>query len=250
MFQEFSGPICEYIKVSLLTSRYVVVYDTICESNIDRFNDDLLEHGHEEADTLMILHALDVSSSDPFKEVTVSSPDTDVFLLLLYFYPRLCNITLFQTGTKRNLRTINVGSAYEAIGTKQATALLGFHSFTGCDFTSKFNGKSKASCWRCFIEADDDILEAFQYLGESEAFPSATTIASLEKFVVQLYCGKKLASIKDLGSARWYLFSKYQLESEKLPPTSSALKFKIHRSHYVSMIWRSSDISRPCLPNL
>ena len=44
-------------------------------------------------------------------------------------------------------------------------------------------------------------------------------------------------------------FSKYQLESEKLPPTSSALKFKIHRSHYVSLIWRSSDISRPCLPN-
>ena len=41
---------------------------------------------------------------------------------------------------------------------------------------------------------------------------------------------------------------KYQLESEKLPPTPSALKFKIHRSHYVCLIWQSS-MSKPNLPD-
>jgi hypothetical protein len=78
-----------------LGKRYVVVYDTTLQTNITELDEDLFEHLHEEADTLIILHALDVSSTSSFKELTISSPDTDVFLLLLYFYPQLCNVTLF-----------------------------------------------------------------------------------------------------------------------------------------------------------
>ena len=118
-----------------------MVYDTLCKTNIHGFDVDLLEHYHEEADTLIILHALDVAKRDPFSSLTVFSPDTDVFLLLLYFYQSLCNVTLFQTGTKNNVRIINVGSVFEALGEKKTKAILGFYAFTGCDLPAKFNGK-------------------------------------------------------------------------------------------------------------
>ena len=40
-----------------------------------------------------------------------------------------------------------------------------------------------------------------------------------------------------------------QLESEKLPPTMAALKFKILRSQYTTSIWKLSHIPRPLLPS-
>jgi hypothetical protein len=45
------------------------------------------------------------------------------------------------------------------------------------------------------------------------------------------------------------MFSRYQTESDKLPPTQHALHFKIYRSHFVSFIWRSSQEAKPQLPN-
>lgn len=67
-------------------------------TNIPNFAEDLLTHNHEEADTLMILHSIDVAKRNPFQELTVCSPDTDVFLLLIYYQRSLCNQTVFKTG--------------------------------------------------------------------------------------------------------------------------------------------------------
>ena len=36
---------------------------------------------------------------------------------------------------------------YEALTSKFISAILGFHTFTGCDITGNFYGKSKLSCW-------------------------------------------------------------------------------------------------------
>ena len=55
----------------------------------------------------------------------------------------------------------------------------------------------------------DNIIEAFENLGDSDALPTQATINSLEKFVIQLYCGKENATLTNVGSARWHLFSKY-----------------------------------------
>ena len=46
-------------------TNYVVVYDTICEKNIDGFEEVLKEHSHEEADALMVLYALEIAERDP-----------------------------------------------------------------------------------------------------------------------------------------------------------------------------------------
>ena len=74
-------------------------------------------------------------------------------------------------------------------------------------------------------------------------------MSGLVEFVLDLYCPKRPKDITDLSSLRWHLFSKYQLESEKLPPTAAALKFMILRSHYIASIWKLSHIPRPVYSN-
>ena len=55
--------------------------------------------------------------------------------------------------------------------------------------------------------------------------------------------------VKNIGELRWYIFSKYQNEAEKLPPTATALNHKILRSHYMSLVWKQSRKIHPDLPS-
>ena len=77
---------------------YVITYNTVRESNLGEFPEQMQTHGHEEADALMILHCWYVAKRDPFTSCTVYSPDTDVFLLLLHFCPSLPQALAFHTG--------------------------------------------------------------------------------------------------------------------------------------------------------
>ena len=67
-------------------------------------------------------------------------------------------------GRSKDIRQIDIADSYEAIEYEIATAIIGFHSFTGCDFTSKFNGKSKKSSWKLLLKSYGEILKAFHNL--------------------------------------------------------------------------------------
>ena len=75
------------------------------------------------------LHFIDVAKNNPFCQLYVASCNTDVLLLLLYFYPQICNNTVFHATT----REIDFECAYNALGNKKRMALLGFYTFTGCN---------------------------------------------------------------------------------------------------------------------
>ena len=83
---------------------------TVCKTN-KILSSDLCNHDHEEADTLLIHYGIDVAKDDPFQELIVCSPDTDVFLLLISFYKSLCTRTLFRTGKASNNRDVDIGAA-------------------------------------------------------------------------------------------------------------------------------------------
>ena len=68
----------------------------------------MMTHDHEEADTLLLLHAADVSARNPFTELHIYSPDTDVFLLIIHKYPILCENTAFKAGSGKQARTIPI----------------------------------------------------------------------------------------------------------------------------------------------
>ena len=72
--------------------------------------------------------------------------------------------------------------------------------------------------------------------------------SGLEKFVVRGYTksGMKANKIADL---RWWLFSKYTTEVAKLPPTLSALKYRIFRFHYVALVLKRCNKTLQNLPD-
>ena len=72
-----------------------MTYAKITEINIPKLSLELTNYDQEEAETLLILHALDVTKYNAFKECIVLSPDTDVFLLLIYSYKLLPNLIYF-----------------------------------------------------------------------------------------------------------------------------------------------------------
>ena len=89
-------------------TNYVVVYETVCETNIGGFEEALREHSHEEADILMVLYALEIAERDPFSKVCAVSSDTVVFLLFISMYPHLCKDIIFKIGSGDNLREIDI----------------------------------------------------------------------------------------------------------------------------------------------
>ena len=62
-----------------------------------------MNHDLEEADTLIILHALDVAKENPLKKCIVLSPDTDVFLLIIYYYQSLPYFHIFMGESQCNI---------------------------------------------------------------------------------------------------------------------------------------------------
>ena len=89
------------------------------------------------------MHCWEITRRNPSNQCTIYSPDTDVFLFLIFQYPSLPNVLRFRTDKGSNLRNIFIGSCYEALGSCRANALLGFHTFTVCDQTGRFMRKSK-----------------------------------------------------------------------------------------------------------
>ena len=56
-----------------------------------------LQSNHEEADTKIILHAVDASDDD-VTELSIHSPDTDAIVLAIRRYPEMYPDTSFVTG--------------------------------------------------------------------------------------------------------------------------------------------------------
>ena len=89
-----------------------VLYMKHIAKQISDFHIEMLEHNQEEADTIIILHSNDVARKDRSTKLTIVSPDADVFLLLIYFYPNLCTSTIFRTGKKDKARDIDIGCCF------------------------------------------------------------------------------------------------------------------------------------------
>ena len=142
---------------SAAEKQQIFAYSIIAESNIVDFPDELKFHSHEEADTLIVLQSIDVAKNNRFCQLYVASSDTDVLLLLLYFYPQICNNTIFHTIT----REVHVGCTYSALGNKKSKALLGAHAFNGCDLTRRVSGFSKTICYDRFLKSNSIVHEVF-----------------------------------------------------------------------------------------
>ncbi len=99
-----------------------VVVSTSKFTQCNKLNVEHLRSSQEEADTIVILHALDVVKRG--KEVDIVSPDTDVFILALSRYPALGKDPRIVTGTGSK-RRVCIQPVFSAIGPNIAAALPG-----------------------------------------------------------------------------------------------------------------------------
>ena len=94
----------------------------------------------EEADTLMILHAVEVAGRG--FDVHIHSQDTDVMLLALRRVPQLGTPSMIMdTGDHR--RKVMLKPIYEKLGPNKVSVLINWHALTGCDTTGHIQGKGK-----------------------------------------------------------------------------------------------------------
>src|SRR4029434_7345700 len=87
-----------------------------------------------------------------------------------------CSLYVF-TGTGNRTRIIDI-TKVSALGTSVCSALIGIHTFSGCDSTSAFYGKGKRKTFSVACEKDE-YLKAFKRLG---------TNFNLEQSTLALLC--------------------------------------------------------------
>ena len=145
----FASHILECNKDSSKT--YVVTSKHECKSN--KLSVEHLTRTQEEADTRMVLHAIDATERGA-TSLSIQSPDTDVLVLALWKFTSLCDQTSVVVGTGAKRRSILLLPLYKTLGDLLVAALPGFHAFTGCDQTSTICGKSKVACWNALMKED------------------------------------------------------------------------------------------------
>ena len=211
---------------------YVVAWRT--EAAASHRSVDSLSSTQEEADTKLILHALDAAKRGATK-LSIFAQDTDVLVLAVRRYPELPSESFFMPG---NRDPVSLRHIYTALGALKAAALPGFHAFSGCDSTGSLFKKGKLTYWKIFNSSDDKTLHAFASLGTFDAV-SDDVASVLESFVCRIY--HKETQFTTLAALRWWMFSTKQAVGEKLPPTQGAFLPALRRVNFQAMVWAKDN---------
>ena len=126
---------------------------------------------------------------------------------------------------------------------QERSAVIGFHAFTGNDYTSSFFRKGKKTCWK-IAKRNPDFMDFFTNLGRSNDVDDEL-LSSAEAYVCSLYGRSKLRSVNEARSKIfWDKYSKNKkiVELCMLPPCQANLLFHLKRSNYVAMMMRSTTL--------
>ena len=109
---------------------------------------------HEEANTRIVVHVLHALKHGA-KTILVRTVDTDVVVILAgTFHDLVATQPLADIwvafGMGKNYRFYHINAICASLGEPQSRALPVFHSFSGCDTISSFNGKGKKSVWQAW----------------------------------------------------------------------------------------------------
>ena len=101
-----------------------------------------LQSSQEKTDTRVVLYCNYAADND-CAYVKVHSPDSDIFLILLYYAADLGTRILFDTGTGNKRRLLDITKLAKDFTPVYCAALLAMYAFTRCDTTSAFKGIGK-----------------------------------------------------------------------------------------------------------
>ena len=192
-------------------------------TNSGNYSVQLLKNNQEEADTRICLHAR-VAAETGSKCIVVSSPDTDVLVLLLHHRNDICVDRLFfltgRGGKHANLsRFIPIHNIYDQLSKEQLSILLAVYCLTGCDTTSSFWGHGKKAAFRIMMSKSGDYQD-LALLGKSRDIRTPEKIAAT-RFVGTLYREKNCNSLNTLrcekASGKCFLAKKLPHTHDRFP---------------------------------
>lgn len=162
------------------------------------------------------------------KSILVRTVDTDVGVILVGIFYDLIKTQHFADiwlafGMGKHYRFYHINALCASLEEQKSRSLPVFHSFSGCDTTSAFKGKSKKSVWEAW-RAYQDVTDTFVYLA---THPFQLLIADseyfkkLERLTLVLYDRKSTAT--SINLTRKEHFCQKTRAMDKLPPTEDAL---------------------------
>lgn len=105
-----------------------------------------LKSNHLEADCRIFCHIFQGVKQNTETEIIILSPDTDIFVLGIYFWHKLeklgCRGLWFEGSRKKN-RFLGCHLAAQSLGENVCNVLPALHSLTGCDTTSRVGTKKQ-----------------------------------------------------------------------------------------------------------
>ena len=158
----------------------MVHVDAIAVTNVPA-----LRSNQEETDTRIIMHTVE-SARKGAETIVVSSPDTDVLILLLHHRIQIGADRIFfltgRTGKHASLtRYIPVHGIHSQLTSPQRQLLLPVYCLTGCDTTSSFFGHGKKSAFR-ILRQGAEIYNDLATLGTTTELTKAQFVQCM-KFV-------------------------------------------------------------------
>ena len=112
-----------------------------------------------------------------YKSAVVRTPDTDIFVILL-FHAKTIGLTIFlDIGTGKHRQIVNLIQMAESMGADKYKMVLGLYVFTGEDVTSSFKGKGKIGPLKK-LQRHPIHHEAFRYLSYYLCNPLTITLSN------------------------------------------------------------------------
>ena len=209
----------------------------------------------EEADTRIILHAFNADKlyreNDVNGRIIVKSPDTDVLVLLIHYFPQMTHISelWFQTGMITSIkdcrRYIPVHELCGSLNSVLCKILPAAHAITGCDTTSSLFGIGKKS----MLKALKETPVHFNDLSQISLLDIEDSEAVSRKLVTRLYDpkGKSKRCHTNLNSFRVKLATCKDSSLVRLPPCEASFKQHVLRSSFQTKIWMTAHIAKSAI---
>ena len=175
---------------------------------------------HKEADTRILLHAVD-SANKGYRRIILHTVDTDVLVLAVSTVVSLEDTEIWVAfGTGKHLRYIPAHDIAKVLEYEKALYLPMPHAFTGCDSVSSFAGRGEKiafDIWTSFNE----VTPVFSTLLMDPSELNNDCMCVLEAFVVLKY--DRSCTETTVNLARKHIFTTKGRSVDNLSPTRAAL---------------------------
>ena len=150
------------------------------------------EEGHKiyqcdgDADTTIVDVALKCALTK--EAVTVVAEDTDILILLLYFWNKeMSNVSMRSEPRKgQELKEFNIGQMAKKLNENIVKHVLFIHAWGGCDTTSAIFNQGKNKIMKLVESGDDDIIKICSVFYQANATQDEIGEAGIKLFAIMI----------------------------------------------------------------